>query len=168
MGPKIVHRKIRLYVGCALTHASPQFREEIEMFKHELGQEEHLEVLRFSDLGNFQRGAVYEQDINVCLASADAFVAFVDHPSLGLGIELAEAVKFRAIPTLITHHHSRVVSDLVLDLEHHFGQIVTVKPYERVGDVRHFLPSLIRRHDVLRHLVSAWPNPTAQVHAAIN
>ena len=151
------HRPIKVYVGCALTHASPQFIEKVTAFREALDREDHFEVLRFSGLGTFKKGEVYHQDINLCLGAADMFLAIADHPSLGLGFELHEAVKGRGIPTLITHHHSRVVSDLALDLTHHFRQLVMVHQYEHIDDLHAVLPAFIRRHDTLRHLISAWP-----------
>ena len=89
---------MKLYVGCALTHASEEFRQEVESVKEALRKDS--EVMDFLGLVDGTAGDVYEWDINNCVKNCNIFVAIVDYPSLGLGYEMATAIEKPHKPTL--------------------------------------------------------------------
>lgn len=84
---------VRIYVGCALTHASEDFKRCIEILKSELRFLKDVEVLEFLGLVNGTPVDVYEHDIHNCVEKADLFIAECSYPSIGLGWELGTAVE---------------------------------------------------------------------------
>jgi len=90
--------KPKLYVGCALTEAPEDFRNNVEILKEALDTD--WQVLKFLGLVGGTNADVYTQDLGN-VRECDAFLAITDYPSTGLGIELREAGTL-AKPTLIT------------------------------------------------------------------
>jgi hypothetical protein len=88
-----LENKIKVYVGCALTHASDNFKKEIEIFKNYLRTMKGVEVLDFFGLGENTPVGVYEHDIHNCVKEADLFIAECSYPSTGLGWEIGTAVE---------------------------------------------------------------------------
>lgn len=91
--------KPKLYVGCALAHSSQEFKEFISSFKQKIAEETGIEVLEFLGQVKGTEAEVYKHDIEQ-VHSCDFFVAFVDYPSLGLGMELNEAITQNKKPLL--------------------------------------------------------------------
>jgi hypothetical protein len=106
--------KKKVYVACALTHASPEFKEEVEMLKKKL--ENICTVLHFKGLSdsNLPRD-VYIHDIIDCVHRCDILVAICDHPSIGLGYEMATQAESRKKPILAVAHEDSKVTKLILD-----------------------------------------------------
>jgi hypothetical protein len=104
--------KSKLYVGCSLTLASQDFKEEVEDFKESL-RKAGYEVFDFMGLVNGTPKDVYDWDIGHCVKDCDVFVAICDEPSIGLGWELSEATRLGK-PVLAVAHHDAKVSRLVL------------------------------------------------------
>ncbi len=101
-----MEKKLKIYVGCALTHASDEFRTSISKFKEKLTPD--FEVMDFlwakqdplKDPRDFDPKDVYEWDINGCVKNCDLFVAICDEVSLGLGYEMGTAVEKYSKPVL--------------------------------------------------------------------
>lgn len=96
---------LRVYVGCALTHAPQDFKDGIELFKKRLREIEWIEVLDFitpnSTLQNPDPGHIYYNDIHECVGTAHVLVADICHASLGLGYELGTSAEKHKIPVLM-------------------------------------------------------------------
>ena len=107
-------RPKKLYVGCSLTHATQEFRDGIEKLKDALRQEGH-EILDFLWVLDKKPSpkAVFEWDILNCVKNCDGMVAICDHPSLGLGYELAEAAHLGK-PILALAQKEVRISNLIL------------------------------------------------------
>ena len=104
-----------LYVGCALTHATEEFKQNVHILKEKL--REVCNVLEFIGLVNGTAQDVYNHDINVCVRGCDLFVGICDQASIGLGYEFAVQVEDRKMPTLaVAHVHSKVTR-LVLGID---------------------------------------------------
>lgn len=105
----------KIYVGCSLTHASEEFRQSVEVVKNELRN--HKTILDFLGLEAGTEENVYLHDIENVKA-CDLFVAICDHPSLGLGYELATAVEKYGKPTLAVAHADTKVTRMILGINH--------------------------------------------------
>lgn len=103
-----------LYVGCALTHATEEFKNNVQTLKDRLKKVCH--VLEFVGLVNGTAEDVYNHDINVCVRGCDLFVAICDEASIGLGYELAVQIEDRQMPALAVAHLSSKVTRLVLGI----------------------------------------------------
>ena len=110
---QVSYPQLKVYVGCALTYASEDFKEQVEKFKDELRK--ICEVLCFLGINEDTPYAVYEHDIHRCVMRSDLVVAINDHPSTGLGYEMATQSEARRKPLLAVAHESSLVSDLILD-----------------------------------------------------
>lgn len=102
---------IRLYIGCGLTQAPPEFVAEVDRFKESLQAEYH--IYHFMGLEGGTNQDVYRRDIEVCVAECDLFVAICDYPSIGLGYELATAVEALGKPTLAVAHRDSKITRLI-------------------------------------------------------
>ena len=132
--------KPKLYVGCALTQATEEFRESIEQFKDVL-RGRGYEVFDFVGLVNGTAADVYKWDIGHCVADCDAFIAICDLPGLGLGYELCEAVRLKK-PMLVAAHNDALVTRLVLgaaEVEPNFNFV----RYDNLGDLLPLIDELV-------------------------
>lgn len=109
--------KIIIYVGCALTHASEEFKKDIERLKTELSNIENTEILEFLGLIKGTATDVYEHDIHECVKKADLIIAECSYPSTGLGWELATAVEKLRKSVLAVAKTEVKVTRLVLGAE---------------------------------------------------
>ena len=134
----------KLYVGASLTQAPKEFIDKVENLKKELRKE--YEILEFLGLENGTPQDVYKQDVQKCVALCDIFVAICDHPSLGLGYEMATALEKYSKPTLALAMESAKISRLVLGIDH---PMYTFKYYKTLEDIialikekelKHFAP----------------------------
>jgi hypothetical protein len=105
---------LSLYVGCALTHAPEEFKQNVQTLKDRL--KEVCNVLEFVGLTNGTNNDVYNHDINVCVRGCDLFVAICDMPSIGLGYELGTQVEDRKMPALAVAQADPIVTRLVLGI----------------------------------------------------
>lgn len=103
--------KLKLYIGCSLTHAPKEFIKKVAALKKELRRD--YEVLDFVGLENGTPEDVYYHDIHVCVATCDVFVAICDYPALGLGWELATAVEKHKKPVLALAHADAHITRLL-------------------------------------------------------
>ncbi len=117
----------KLYVGCALTAAPPEFRGSVEQLKEDLTSQ--WEVMHFLGLDGGTPGDVYEQDIGN-VRTCDAFLAIADYPANGLGWELGVADQLKK-PTLIVAHRDATVSRLLIGAAEESSHIT----FRRYGDL---------------------------------
>lgn len=113
---------MKIYVGCALTRATPEYRKSIEDFKSMLRENGH-EVMDFlwallKDPRDVASRDVYEYDINKCVKECDLMVAICDEPSLGCGYEIATAVEKYGKPVLAIHHKDIPLTRLIEGITH--------------------------------------------------
>ncbi len=105
--------KNRLYVGCSLTYASEDFKQDVENTKAAL-REDDWQVMEFLGLTAGTAADVYKQDILTNVSGCDGFVGIVDEPSIGLGWELGLAVGHYHKPSLAVAHVDTRVTRLVI------------------------------------------------------
>src|ERR1700733_1926312 len=104
-------KKLKLYVGCGLTTAPPEFRIWVkEELKPKL--REHFEVVNFIGLGDQTPDETFEWDIERCVSSCDLHLSIHDFPSDGNGMEVLAAVMVYKKPSLGVAHRNSVVSKL--------------------------------------------------------
>ena len=108
----------KLYVGCAINNLPEDKKQEflamIDGLKNQLRK--HFEVLDFLGTASSSLENIYTRDIIECVGQADLMVAICDHPSTGLGYEMATAIEVRKIPVLAMAHYQSNVSRLILGI----------------------------------------------------
>jgi hypothetical protein len=109
------HTKVKLYVGCSLTQAPPDFVVAVEKLKSELSAK--YEIMDFLGLTKGTATDVYNWDIGRNIATCDLFVAVCDYPALGLGYELAAAVEKYHKPVLAVARRDAHITRLVLGID---------------------------------------------------
>lgn len=102
----------RLYVGCSLTQAPEEFKNDVAGFKEAL-REKGYEVFDFVGLVKGSAEDVYRWDIEHCVRDCDALIGICDFPSIGLGFELNEAIRLKK-PVLAVAHEDASVTRLLL------------------------------------------------------
>ena len=105
-------RPIQIYVGCALTNAPQTFRDFVAMFKRTLSEHLDVHVLEFLGLTGGTSTDVYHMDIGN-VDKCDVFIAIVDEPSLGLGMEIMRAI-MQGKQILCLHHKDTTITRLLL------------------------------------------------------
>ena len=105
--------KTKLYVGCSLTLATPEFVAGVGNLKGAL-RVEGYEILDFMWAVDRQATPkeVFTWDILQCIKNCDGFIAICDEPSTGLGYEIATAVGLNK-PVLAIAEKDAVVTKLV-------------------------------------------------------
>lgn len=127
---------LKIYVGCSLTHAPQEFRDSVEELKGTLRTE--FEVLDFVGLEKGSPHDVFAWDIDHCVATCDLFIAICDHPSLGLGYEMAACVEAFQKPTLAVAHTDATIGRIILGITRpHFS-------FARYDSLLDDVPSMVR------------------------
>lgn len=123
--------KVKLYVGCSLTHATPEFVAGIGNLKGALRVKSY-EVLDFMwDVDkNASPKEIFAWDILQCIKNCDGFIAICDEPSIGLGYEIASAVNLKK-PVLALAQEEAKVSKLVLGA----GEALPNVDFKRYTDI---------------------------------
>lgn len=127
---------MKLYIGCSLTHATEDFRKEIDSLKNSLRPD--YDILDFLGLVSGSNEDVYMWDIHECIEKCDVFVAIVDYPAIGLGYELGTAIEKLSKPTLALAHENAKISRLILGINHPNYKLVR---YESITEI----PTLIKQ-----------------------
>jgi hypothetical protein len=121
-----------VYVACSLTHASPEFRAVVESFKDELGLV--CNIIRFAGLASGRSPReIYMYDIHECVGSSDLVVAICDHPSIGLGYEIATQLERRGMPCLCIAHENSHVTEFILDVHQPGFEFKRYKDLQKEG-----------------------------------
>lgn len=102
-----------IYVGCALTFASKEFKASIADFKECLRRRFGVNVLEFLGEGAGNAEDVYETDIVKGVGKSDLMVAVADKASTGLGIEFGAQIWLYRGPVLVLASHDAIVTRLV-------------------------------------------------------
>ncbi len=103
--------KPRLYVGCSLARADEEFRQNVENLKDQI-RKNGYEVFDFVGLVKGTPRDVYEWDMGHCVKDCDVFLAICDEPSIGLGMEIGEAIRLGK-PVLGVANKNSVVTRMV-------------------------------------------------------
>lgn len=103
---------LKVYVGCALTHATEEQKAAVEAFKKFLRQ--FCTVLDFVGLTAGTSSDVYNYDIHECVKKCDLFIADCTQLSLGLGWELGTSVETCKTRTMAVAQQGTKVTRLVL------------------------------------------------------
>ncbi len=121
----------KIYVWCALTHASPEFREEIRGFKDSLRSMCHvLDYTGVIDSGTITAEDIYQHD-RWCVIDCDVFVAECSYPSTGLGYEIATAVEHHKKILLIAREDA-VVTRMILGIPPEKAEFFRYQTIEQV------------------------------------
>ena len=110
-GGHLPERQI-VYVASSMTNASDEYRVYIKKFKQELRSATATVVLEWLEfdspvvLSNF-----FEKDMNN-VRNCSVMIAIVDEPSIGVGMEIMEAIHSKK-PTLCLYRESSNVSRLL-------------------------------------------------------
>jgi nucleoside 2-deoxyribosyltransferase len=119
-------QKISAYVGCGLTHAPEQYRQEIIQFKDMLREVSWIKVLDFwstagrEDLSPEERACdIYHTDIHQCVGTASVIIADLTYPSTGLGWELGTSIEKHQIPAFMCAKEGALVSHLPIGASLH-------------------------------------------------
>src|SRR3989344_3727245 len=120
-----MNKKKKLYIGCALTRLPPEEEKDfLDMLaKIKLGLKDHFTIIEFLGVTGLAAPEatpleVYVHDIKRSVMAADCMLAICDHPSLGLGYELATAIEKMSIPVLAVAHKDLTISKLVRGIDH--------------------------------------------------
>lgn len=134
---------MKIYVGCALTHAPESFKQDIEDIKAAL-RAEH-EILDFIGAGPGEPRDVYLWDIGQCVAHCDMMIAICDLPSLGLGYEMGFAIEKLNKPTLIVAHKDAIVTRLIRGIE---KENVAFERYSHMSEIPGFVRKFIEERGI--------------------
>lgn len=102
--------KKKLYVGCSLAHASQDLKKLVPEFKKQLSTADN-NILEFVGEVAGTEADVYKTDIGQVQA-CDYLIAFVDEPSIGLGMELNEAIRLKK-PILCLYTEGKYLSRML-------------------------------------------------------
>jgi hypothetical protein len=104
---RIVSKQLKLYVGCALTEAPPEFRDKVTELKAALRaiwnpdtQGPKYEVFEFLGLTAGTPRDVFQKDINENVAKCDLLLIVGDYASWGAAIELTVGTMIHQKPVL--------------------------------------------------------------------
>lgn len=128
--------KKKLYVGCGLTQAPQEFKNEVERTKEELAED--WEIMQFQGTTAGSEIDVYEVDIIRNVGGCDAFVGIMDEPSWGLGFETHEAIN-KSKPTLLVAHVASKITRLALGAPHFVNM-----SFRRYEDMVQNVPDIVR------------------------
>lgn len=116
-----------MYVGASLTHASDTHRRFFADFKEALRLASPALILEWlgPEPHHIPPHEFYELNMNNVRRS-DAMIAIVDEPSIGLGMEIGEAI-VRNRPLLCIHKEGAKISRLLRGARDGIG--IPVEPY---------------------------------------
>lgn len=135
---------LKLYVGCALTVAPPEFRAEVEQLKDRLDGRGLFEVMRFLGLEKGTPNDVFRVDMIEGVGACQLMLAVCDYPSIGLGMELLEAVKVRRIPVLAVNKAGSTVTRLLTGMGEFYPNLKFANYESLVEDVPAFLSTFAK------------------------
>lgn len=146
-------KKVRVYVGCGLTHAPKTFKKKIVLLKEELEKIPWIKVLYFVDVPSGTMPdplVIYTEDIHGCVGTATAVIGDITYASTGLGWELGAAVEKRKIRTMMCGKQGKVISHLPLGAPLHRKnkKFLTFFKYEK--SIMELLPYFIKELEKLR------------------
>ncbi len=147
--------KIKVYVGCGLTHAPSGYKEAIAIFKQQLSRVLWIEVLEFVTPNSVSSAPdsrhIYRNDIYECVGMAHAMIGDLSYPSTGLGWELGTAIEKHGIRVFMCMHKDATVSHLPIGAQHENNH-ATLHTYEEsiLDLLDYFIEELQQLHQVLQ------------------
>ncbi len=121
-----------VYVGMGLTLAPVEFREDFQNeLKTALRRISEVEVMDFIGLTEGTEVDVYNHD-RQSAESADLCVFIADHPSIGLGLEIAFRVEVNKPFVVFAHTEAKVTRMLLGLCEKHQTPLIR---YQTVSDI---------------------------------
>ena len=145
-------RQLRVYVSCALTHASEEYKAEINWLAKEIGS--FCEVLSFVGLEGQPPIDIYRHDIEFCVDSCDLLVMVGDvvgaaTGSDGRGFELAVHLRGNHRPVLALLQHRSRLSAISLGAFERYPELCEIFRYQKIVQtvpiIRQRVVSLERR-----------------------
>jgi hypothetical protein len=145
-------KKLRVYVGCGLTHAPKTFRNKIALFKEELRKIPWIVVLDFVSPASGSLPpdplGIYTHDIHGCVYTANAIIADLSYASTGLGWELGTSAEKLRIRTIMCSKKNKIVSNLPLGApRHQENGHLSFKIYEK--SILDLLPYFVEELELL-------------------
>jgi nucleoside 2-deoxyribosyltransferase len=129
-----------VYVGAALTNASGRLKNVIPQFKQLLRDKTDTIVLRWVGMESEVDEGFYARDLgNVQMC--DVMIAIVDEPSIGLGMEIAQAILERK-PLLCLYKEGSTVSRM-LEAAAKDGHLL-LQSYKEINDATEHAADFIR------------------------
>ena len=129
----------KIYVGCAIAQAPPEFLEAILSLKKVLRGS--YSVFDFVPPTVGTPTEVYRNDIDMCVAECDLLLAICDYPSLGLGYEMGTAIERFDKPVLAVACLGVPVSRLITGIPH---EKFLFRRYSTLSDVLQFVNEKIK------------------------
>lgn len=124
--------KNKLYVGCGLTHAPEEFKQEVLRFRNAL--EKDFDVLKFVGISPETPAAqVYQHDI-ACVQASDLLVGVCDENSTGLGMEMGYGLVLGKRILAVAHQNSLVTKMVTGAGESQTAPNFTFARYENLVD----------------------------------
>jgi hypothetical protein len=132
-----------VYVGAATTNASAAFQSHVSLFKQKLRDSGGAIILEWDasaqpHLGN----SLYERD-TANIRGAHIFIALLGEPSIGLGMEIAEAMRERK-PVLALYPHDSNPSRLLQAAAE--SGYVELRPYSDINRAQAIACEFVERH----------------------
>lgn len=126
---------MKIYIGCALTHAPKEFRDMVGRVKDTM-RARGFEILDFIGLEKGTEKDVYIHDL-ACVDTCDAFVALCDYPAIGLGVEIERALEISKKPTLLLAHQDTHITRLLVGASqvHHMCTLQRYAHREEISDM---------------------------------
>ncbi len=121
----------KIYVGCSLTQAPPEFVEGITHLKAQL--KTSYEILEFIGLVGGTPRDVFEND-TAMVHTCDLFLADCTYPAIGLGYELGLALSLNK-PILAIAKEGSKVSRLVLGVTNPNYSFEWYRAYSHIADL---------------------------------
>ena len=128
----------KIYVGCAITNIPEKkdFASSIAELKNEL-RKAGFEILEFMSV--LKEKPTYEEiyihDIRNSIEHADAMLAILDHPSTGMGYELATAIEKCGIPVLVVANEESSPSRLIMGIQHPKFKFMRYKNFNDISKI---------------------------------
>lgn len=132
---------IVLYVGVGLTKAPPEFKAFAAEFRRRLKY--YYEVLDFVGLEGGTAVDVWNHDIG-CVKKSTHMIAVVDDPSIGLGIEIREAIQCKNKPILCLCRQGNQVTRMIIGAAE--LELLTLEYYSDANDAILRTLSFVKRH----------------------
>lgn len=143
----MMNRAVKVYVGCALTHAPKRYKKQIAIFKNLLRNVPWIQVLDFVTANSLSEVPdplhIYTHDIHDCVGKADVIIAELSYPSTGLGWELGTSVEKHGIRTMMYIKKKILLSSLPKGAPlHQRNKHVSLDTYER--SIVELLPDVLK------------------------
>jgi hypothetical protein len=156
--------KVNVYVGCGLTHAPQEYKNEIAALKDQLRKVDWITVLDFvtphtlsTEWEKMDSRHIYHNDIHDCVGVAEAIIAELSYPSTGLGWELGTSVEKHKIRTMMCARDDAKISHLPIGASLHDDNAhVSFIRYDK--SILELMPYFIRELDLLRDSAQKKPS----------